>query len=96
MPHPPSTVDLCGFPHLNIAPPIYEKVEVEPFYVEDSLVQGDQIVQLKCTVSNIGLSGVSDVSPKLFRLDQYATDSVMADTIANSCIADSKLHLVNY
>ena len=38
---------------------------------------------------------MNDVFPKLFCLNNSANDGVMADTGANSCMADSKLHLVN-
>ena len=95
MSRPPSPVDLCDFPYLDLAPPTYATSHIEPPSVADDMPQGDQVVHLKCSVRTIGLSGPKDVFPKLFRLNQLEQDDVMADTGANSCMADSELHLVN-
>ena len=53
------------------------------------------MVHLRCDIRTIGLSIQDDIFPKLFRLNQSPTDDVMADTGANSCMADSEIHLVN-
>ena len=42
----------------------------------DNLAQSDHVVHLKCTIYTIGLSGVNNVFPKLFRLDKSETDGV--------------------
>ena len=87
----PSPVDLCDFPYLDMEPPRYARSR--PPLAPD-MSEGDQVVHLKCIVRTIGLSATS-LFPKLFRLHHGEQNDVMADTGANSCMADSELHLVN-
>ena len=88
----PSPVDLYDFPYLELTPTVYAKAEAPPPCIEEDLLDGDQVIHLKCSVWTIDISGINDVFPKLFRLDHDTTASVMADTGANSCIADSERH----
>ena len=79
-------MDLCDFPYLDLTPTVYAKSEALPPHVELDLPEGDQVVHLECSVRTIGISGMNDFFPKLFRLDHDTTASIMADMGANSCI----------
>ena len=66
MSRPPSPVDLCDFPYLDLDPPTYATTEIEPPYIAVDISQGDQVVHLKCSIRTIGLSGTDDVFPSCF------------------------------
>ena len=95
MTRPSSPIGLCNSPYLDISPPTYDKKDIEAPSIKEDFPQGDQVVHLKCTIRTIGLTGDGEMIPKFPPLDQSPADSIMADTGANSCMADSEMHLVN-
>ena len=74
---------------------MYAKADAMPTHVEHDLLDCDQVIHLKCSIQTIGISGINDVFPKLFRLHHSATESIMADTGANSRMVDYERNLVN-